>query len=339
MKRKFNHKNIIGVASCLFELNGHAPTEIKVLPSGRFKAKDGRPHGLAGWNLSEQSAKTVIASANAQQDKFLIDYDHQTLYTKENGQPAPAAAWFKALEWRKDGLYALGVEWTESAKTAISANEYRYISPVLSYNKQTGEVTGLLMAALVNYPAIDGLTDLAAAKFNLTPEESMNPELLKLLGLAVDADDAAVLSAITALKSGSEQVAALSAQISTLKAQAPDPAKFVPIDAMSALQTQVAALSAQLNADSVGKLIEPALADGRLLPAQKEWAESLGKSDIAALSAYLDSAQPIAALKGTQTGGKAPEGDAAVALNDDDLAICSAMGIDPEEYKKTKGAE
>lgn len=291
----------------LVELSGQAPAEFRLMPAGRFKAKDGRPSGLSqGWNLTDSLAQKLIDAANLQNDRFLIDYDHQTLHAKDHGGKAPAAGWFSRLEWRPgDGLYALGVEWTASAQTAISAKEYRYISPVLTYDAKTGDVTGLLMAAIVNYPALDGLTDLAAAAatlFHLTRTPPMT-ELLKRLGLPEDADESAAVSALDAIlaerdKAKADHQAALSAT--------PDPAKFAPVDALQAMQTELAALRAKVDADEIRALIEPALADGRLLEAQKDWANDLGKSNRAALQAFLDTAQPIAALGGMQTKGKEP---------------------------------
>jgi phage I-like protein len=297
----------IALSAQLIELGGAVPTEIKLLPAGKFKAKDGRPQGLSNWVMTDASATAILAAGTQQQDKYLIDYDHQTLHSKSNGQQAPAAGWFSALQWRaKDGLYATDVKWTAAATKAITEKEYRYISPVLTFNQKTGEVTGLLMAALVNYPALDGLNDLAAAHFNLyQSEKPMNKEQLEALCLQEGADDAAILSAITALRESALQVTALSAQVAAL--QTPDPSKFVPLSDMAALQSELAALSAIVQADTINKLIEPALADGRLLPTQKTWAESLGKSDMTALSTYLETAQPIAALKNTQTGGQAPD--------------------------------
>ena len=297
------HAQSIALSAQLVELKGKAPSEIKLLPAGKFKAKDGRPVGLDAWNMTDTSATAILGAQPI--DKYLIDYDHQTIHSKTNGQKAPAAGWFSALQWRpKDGLYATDVTWTEAASNSIKEKEYRFISPVLSFNNKTGEVTNLLMAALVNYPALDGLNDLAAAHFNLYQSETnpMNKEQLEALGLQEGADDAAILSAIMALK---DQTTALSAQVATLAT--PDPAKFVPVSDMAALQTELAALSAIVQADSINKLITPALADGRLLPAQKQWAEALGKSDLASLSAYLETAQPIAALSGMQTKGQAPE--------------------------------
>lgn len=291
----------------LVELSGQAPAEFRLMPAGRFKAKDGRPAGLKhGWNLTDALAQKLIDAANRQNDRYLIDYDHQTLHAKDHGGKAPAAGWFSRLEWRPgDGLYALGVEWTASAQAAIDAKEYRYISPVLTYDAKTGDVTGLLMAAIVNYPALDGLTDLAAAAatlFHLTRNPPMT-ELLKRLGLPEDADESTALSALDAIlaerdKAKADHQAALSAT--------PDPAKFAPVDALQAMQTELAELRAKVDADEIRALIEPALADGRLLEAQKKWATDLGKSNRAALQAFLDTAHPIAALGGMQTKGKEP---------------------------------
>ena len=103
------------------------------------------------------------------------------------------------------------------------------------------------------------------------------------------------------------ELAQLKAQNTELSAATADPAQFVPIELFTAAQSENAQLHAQLNANTIKHLIEPALADGRLLPGQKDWAEALGKSDFAALSTYLETAQPIAALSGTQTQDKAPD--------------------------------
>lgn len=128
--------------------------------------------------------------------------------------------------------------------------------------------------------------------------------LLNRLGLPDDADESAALSALDDIlaerdKATADCVAALSAT--------PDPAKFAPVDALKSMQTELAALRAKVDADEIRALIEPALADGRLLEAQKDWATNLGKSNRAALQAFLDTAQPIAALSGMQTRGHEPD--------------------------------
>ena len=180
----------------------------------------------------------------------------------------------------------------------------------------------------------------------------MNPTLkalLATLGLPETTTEQAALTAVQAHKDTAEAArtalalkvedgaTAVTAACSALTAKAPDPAKFVPVETVTAMQTQLAALTAQAQADQVDKLIQPALADGRLLPAMEPWARDLGKTNMAALTAFLQTAQPVAALTSTQTGGKAPsQTTGAHGLSQDELAACSAMGLDPEAFAKTK---
>jgi phage I-like protein len=97
------------------------------------------------------------------------------------------------------------------------------------------------------------------------------------------------------------------------------------------MQNQVAALSRQIETSERNELLEAALADGRILPAQKEyWA---GQS-LAALQAYMKVAQPLAALVGTQTGGVPPNGSGVAALTADQAKIAKNLGLDTEKYAK-----
>lgn len=323
----------------MVELDGAIPSEIKLTPSGSFRAKDGRPANVGGWVVNSFNAQSIIDSIAALQDQVLIDYDHQTLFIKENGKPSPAAGWFKNVEYREnDGLYATDVEWTEAAKLSIQNKEYRYISPVLSFNKKTGEVTSILMAALVNYPALDGLNDLAAAHFNFktTEENPMNKELLALLGLSSDADDNAILSAVKSLQqSKTDEVTALNAEITSLKNKSPDDSRFVPVAVVTELQTQLAALSAGIEDGKIEKLITSNLTK---LPTEglQKWAA--GQS-LESLSAYLENAPEVTALGALQSGGNEPINDESAALSADEEAILKATGVDAEEYKKTKRAK
>lgn len=351
-----------------------APVEFRLLPAGSFRAQDGsgRPAEVAaGWLLDDAQAARLVALAANRATDYAIDYEHQSLRAATNGQPAPAAGWFKQLEWRpstssgQGGLYAVEVRWTERAAALIAAGEYRYISPVFSYNPQTGVVTGLGPAALTNNPALDGLTDLAALSSLVTStENTMNLEelleriryLLNLPALATVEDVAAELQkAVDIIKSGAAaetvaasalgvagaivaltgQIAALTGQIAALKAAAPDPALYVPVAVMQSLQAEVAALRAEKLEGEVAGIVGAALTAGRLMPAQEAWARELGKSNMALLKQYAEGAPPVAALSGTQTGGKSPVGTAAGILSESAQAVCSVMGISPEEFRRT----
>jgi len=151
--------------------------EIRILPAGVFRANDGRPVGLAGWRIDAAIAAS-IASDLATRDELVIDYDHQSLLKKENGQPAPAAGWFSQVVWREgEGLFAVNIKWTDKARQMIAAREYRYVSPVFVFDDQTGDIQRLVGLALTNTPALTSLVDLGGLSVNSrkpasTPRES-----------------------------------------------------------------------------------------------------------------------------------------------------------------------
>lgn len=341
---------LIGYAALSFSL---APggAEIQLTPAGVFKARDGRPKGLAGYRIDDAAARGVIARAGERKTPFVIDYEHQTLLSEQNGQPAPAAGWFKNLEWREGvGLFAIDVQWTDKARGMIEAGEYKFISPVLGYHPKTGEVLRIEMAALTNYPGLDGMgavTALVTEFFTRSQEPTIKKDqdmkaIAILLGLAEDASEAEITTALAALKAktGTQeaQITALTTETAALKTQSPDPAKYVPIETVTQLQTDLAALSTRLNDGELDSVIEGALDAGKLLPAMESWARELGKSNLAALKTYIEKTPAIAALKGTQTGGREPDGKAS-ELSDDALKITAMMGNDPVAVLKTMKGE
>lgn len=149
-------------------------------------------------------------------------------------------------------------------------------------------------------------TALAALK---APKPAIPAALATALQLQEGADEAAALAAVAAL--GRTDTAAATA--------------------MAALQTQLAELQAQINGDKVTGVVDGAIAAGKLLPAQRDWALGLGRKDMAALSAYVASA-PVMHLQG-QSEGKdrtgSPVADAALATQ-----VAGAFGLTPEQFAK-----
>jgi phage I-like protein len=354
----------IAINACSFELRTGigASTEIQLLPAGKFAAVDGRPGPGKKWKTDKNVAARLIAQLGARKNPLNIDYEHQSLNTEANGQPAPAAGWFKNIEWREPtaidpvtkeplngGLFATDVQWTDRAREHINAGEYRYVSPVFASDKTTGEVTLLINAAITNTPGLDGMQSLAdryAMRIHLNDQEEPEMELKTLLaavGLAENATEAEALSAIAALRSQAETAAS---QIDRLKAQAPDPSKYVDIAVMNGLKDQVNTLSSQLSERNktdqqteVAALVAQAQRDGKLLPAQEAWAKHLGEKDIAALREYVATAPGIAALTNTQTGGrtaeKSAEENSVDALTDEDKQIAERLGLSVEQLAAT----
>lgn len=344
-----------GIAACSFAISAGA--EIQLLPAGSFRAWDGRPADVPAWKIDATIASAVIADFNTRQNERVIDYEHQTLLAEKNGQPAPAAGWLSALEWRESGLWAV-CSWTPRATEMIAAGEYKYISPVFTYNKQTGAVERVLLAAITNNPGLDGMSEVALSALLTQPQETLTMNidelleslrwLLNLPTLTTPEEVMAELNkAIAAIKADTGAAAAtgivalvssLKAENTALRAANPDPAKYAPVEAMRELQSQVAALTADKVEREVGEVVSGAIAAGKLLPAQEGWARELGKSNMAALTAFIQTAQPVAALGGTQTQGRAPEGNKPGALADHELAMCTAIGIKPEDFAVTKAA-
>lgn len=304
--------------------NGQA----QLLPHGTFA---GRGHGKT-WNISDSRGRQVAAqlSAIAAKTPVVIDYEHQTLHAPTNGKPAPAAGWIKSAAWRDgDGLFA-DVEWTAAAKAAIDAGEYRFISPVITYDEQ-GNVTAVSLAALTNHPAILGMDAVVAAlSTQLQQEQSMDllAALIASLGLAANTDQAAALSAVKALKTEVDALktkpllpAALVAELG-IAAGADETAALTAIKGLKTadtgtlalvtqLQGQVAALTTQLNDGALTALVDGAIAASKFAPAHRDWLLAQGRKDFAALKAVIDGAPVIPGLAG-QSGNLEREQTAAL---------------------------
>lgn len=362
----------VALAACSFELpavGADGTVEMQLTPAGAFRPTDGRPMDVPAWHIDQAIASRVISRFQARKNPPVVDYEHQTLHKETNGQPAPAAAWMRALQWREgSGLWA-SVELTARAAELIRGGEYRFVSPVFRFDPKTGEVLSIEMAALTNHPAIDGMEPLALraaatfGSFNDTPEESS----MKLLAALIAAlalpqttteDDAVAACSTLKIKldnfqatakavgiedggmgDGAAVVAACTSLHAKANANVPDPSKYVSVTVVEELRGEIAALSSKNIDREVNELVDSGLADGRLLPAQKDWAISLGKKDIAALSSYLKTAEPIAALRGTQTGGDVPAGvKDENGLTQAELAVCSATGVTPKDFAAAKAA-
>lgn len=334
------------IAALVFDLAGSPASEVQLLPAGQFSASDGRPGPGLSWNLDASVAARVIERFAARKNPAVIDYEHQTLYASYKDGAAPAAGWFDGLRFDTVGLWATGLKWTARASAMISAGEYRFISAVFSYLPDSGEILEIHHAGLTNDPALDGMAEVfstrAAARFLPTsspPENTVDRlKIIAALALAATATDADIDAALAALKAAAAQVEPLQAQLSAARAAAADPTKYVPVAVVTELRTELAALTAAQLDREVAELVTAALDDGRLSPAQEPWARDHGRADIASLRAYLATAQPIAALRGTQTKGRAPIRGADGVLDDVALAVCRQMGVPPEEYTKTAAA-
>ncbi|AGK02905.1 TPA: phage protease [Mannheimia haemolytica] len=345
----FKHKFKLNPIALSFKLNQEANGRIQLFPFGWFEAQDGRG---GRWYVGDENGYALADDINNTAIDLMIDYEHQTLYIAENGKGNPAAGWITKAEYISgEGLFA-DVKWTPQATQEIKDGVYRYLSP-LFLTDGSGMVIKVLNAALTNRPALHNLQEVVAmssqfAKF-LTPEEE-NPKmkelLIKLFALSANATDEQITEKLTALEKAKgdspvalsdvytelakekSQVVALSAKVNH-----PDPAKFVALSDLQAVQTELNGLKQQINDKERDALIQTALSDGRLLPAQKAWAEKLGKQDLVALSDFLKTVTPNPALASTQSGGEDPnKGTEKVALSAAEIAAAKSLGLSEAAY-------
>lgn len=348
-----------------------ASADVQLLPAGEFAARDGRPGPGKKWVLSDEDGRRLAAdlSRDHKQTAFVLDYEHQTFRAEKNGQPAPAAAWATKFEWRPgQGLFAVDVKWTDKARAAVEADEYRYISPVIVWD-ETGRVIGMLNAAITNTPALLGMESVSksvgaqqqlaamlAAQFE-DPPMNLLQLLIAALNLKADASETDAMAAVATLKAKAEGqpgipqplAAALSikadGEISTAvaavqglmgKASALEGANTT----IAALNTQIATLNARLGDDEVDKLVKQGLKDGKLIPATEGWARELGKSNLAQLKTYLDSAPALNLDQRQSKDGKADGGDGGgdVQLTDSDKQVIDQLGLDPKAFLENKKA-
>ncbi|WP_324042735.1 phage protease [Aeromonas caviae] len=345
----------------------------QLLPVGPFKARDGRPFDVpAGhWLLDGQIAAALIARAKALGQDILIDYDHQTLKTDQNGQPAPAAGWYNGdeIEWREGQGLFIKPRWTERAAALVAAKEYRFLSAVFPYDAQ-GRPLELRMTAITNDPGVVGMQALAALSAQLiqpgqpatlTKENSMNELLKKLLAklgieLTGDPTDEQLQKALTELdslqasaKKAPELEAALSAEktaLAALKAQTTsvqqgaqvDLAQYVPVATYNALVTQVAALTAQVDTTDAATLIKEARTAGKVVAAEEEYLTAYAaQKGVAALKALLEPRPAIAALTASQTAAVTlPEKKGEAVLSAEDKYAADQLGISHEDFAKAK---
>lgn len=320
-----------------------APEWVHLMPFGTWSGGDGR----GPYSLAAGQAPAVIAASKRAGGQLLlpIDYDHQL----EQPIPvagAPAAGWIVDLAARADGVWGR-VEWTARAAQMIGAREYRFLSPVFRHTK-AGEVVRLERAGLTNKPNFD-LTALASRQAQPEVRDTMTfDELLKklraALGLGDDADaDKAVAHAADLAKkqkASGDTMTAIAAAVgakpdadlaAAVKAavEKPDPAKFVSIEDYNKLSQSVAAIQTDRAKEKAAAAVEQAIKDGKLIPAQKDWALAFAARDPADFDKFI-AAQPKLVdfdERAAGGGGSAGAGDA-VSI------AAKAQDLQAEELKK-----
>lgn len=330
----------------------------QLLPAGHFSAVDGRPFDVPSrqWFLDSALAEQLIDGVRRLKNDRVIDYEHQTLLSEENGQPAIAAGWFNAdeIQWREgDGLY-IKPRWTDKARAHIQADEYLYLSAVAPYDVASGEIRGLQMAALTNFPGLDGLKRVTALKQHFTPpthttaqEIAMDEWLIQLLaqlGIEVSQQATSVSAeqgqqALEALSSLQQRLGeAEKSDKDEVVLKAVDLTQYVPKAVYDATLVEIAELKGKTDQHSVQQVIDSALDDGRAFAREEGYLQQFGaQQGVAALTLMLQNRPAIAALKSQQSSEIAPPPQTkADTLNAEERAVLKACGLNEAAFLKQR---
>jgi hypothetical protein len=142
-------------------------------------------------------------------------------------------------------------------------------------------------------------------------EEIMEEELRKVLGLDEKAD---VIGAVTALKAKAD-----SAEVKLTEGEQ--------------LQAQVAKLTEAIALKERDERVSKAISEGKILPAQKAWADGYAYKDPQGFDAFVESAP-----KAIELGEKGIQGDEPeeVTLTESEKKIAEQMGVSTEVLIKAK---
>ncbi len=314
------------------DMQGQVPAEIQVIPGGFHQTPKG------DFLCDALSVQMVIEAYNARINDMVIDYEHQTL----SGMEAPAAGWIKELiDKGQDGIWAR-VEWTERAAQYIANREYRYISPVFFVRDADKRVTELYNVALTNQPNIDGMVPLinklSADSYQQTKEEKTMKGLLLALGLPETATEQEAIAAVNKLQQNS-QIVANKAVLDALGMKEGVTESEVTGTIMAMKQShgqagdlaeKVKALSSKIAERDANDAVTLAINDGKITPAQKDWAMEYAKRDIEGFKVFVSKAPKVIITDKVAGEGQKTEG----ALDETVMMVSKMFGNTPEDIKK-----
>ncbi len=177
-----------------------APLSGSTIPDRVLVAPWGQVESSNGsFVVDEEAASLAVAAFDEQGTDLPLDYEHQTLggrFSSPTGQ-APAAGWIKRLSPEGGVGLIAEIEWTEQAKRMLAAKEYRYVSPVAIIRKSDRKLVAIHSVALTNKPAIVGMQPIVNCAAMASEElcaDSLD-QLRSELKLEPESDAAVVLLA------------------------------------------------------------------------------------------------------------------------------------------------
>jgi len=353
MKRKPKAPTIeSGIVFCSIDASAWAGDEhgqrvhlIPVDADGNIVGVDGRH-----WKLN---AENIMASARSTKTDIPVDYHHASLSAQKTGAMAPAAGWIKpaSIEANSDGIFGI-VEWTDIALNQLKHREFRYVSPVFTHTSGN-ETVALKGLALTHYPNLGDLEPVANSKQEENKMDEIIEEIREALNLPSASNAAEIkveldklFSRVGVLAANSDaslvdQIGLIDTRIHAAETLATaensqfDPAAFVPRAEFDRVDGELkTVMNTQENA-RVETAVNAALTAGKITPASLAWAKDLCRTNPESFASFVANTQqviPMGEDSHNAAGGKS-------ALTDEEVAVCSQLGLSPEDFLKAKNEE
>ena len=309
----------IELAALLAE--GKAPEWVKLLPAGlKINGRDGR-----WWTMGD--AEAVAEASLSDRADLPVDWNHAIEYKAPYGGDAPAAGWIKELAVRDGSIWGR-VEWTARGRQSVESKEYRYLSPVFFYDRESLDIKRLTSVSLTNRPNLD----LEA----LNQEEKENnmdflKSLCRALGLSETSTEEQVLEKVKGVK--------VDLATAANRAESPSLDNFVPrADYDTALQRatnaeqKLSEHETQARNGAIDAEITKALEAGKITPATKDYhkAQCQAEGGLERFKAFV-SAAPVVADRSRIQGDPPTSGH---ARNAEEKEIGNMFGNSAEELNK-----
>ncbi len=289
------------------------PSDILLLRFGLNEFTKGNSRG--NFDFTRSDAENVVRDFAVRGRDLVIDYEHQSL----SGEKAPAAGWIDRISITADGLMAHVKYWTAEAAQYLNNGEYRYFSPTLYFSRSGKSVSSIHSVALTNHPALHSIPALAADD-SAAVEDSVGTAAI------TDTHDS---------EGEPESVTEKREMLSDLLQCRDELESFLTGHGFKSLADAAKCLDdlhAQLNGMHAEKLVAQAFRDGKLMEAERSWADDFARRDPGAFCSWCQGApRRIPDNCGTADrpdcyADKMPDGQ--------EENIFKMLGLDPRKIKQ-----
>lgn len=298
------------------------PTELRLFGMGATATTKGPVV------LTEEAGQSVLREfADQGLDLLPFDVGHGMLSPFAPPEGHRAFGWFRP-EMRSDGLYAAGIEWTDAGAQMLRAREFRFFSPAIMRDEDSGEIRELINVALTNIPATKGQRPLVAHKTGDSPaEEGTAPmeELLKMLGARTAAE---AIQAHGELAKASDGLLSLTGKSSAAEALAEVEVWRKQSTESVKLAERVAELETERENDKREAAIAKLSEEGKLPPSLHDWAKTLTREQ---LETFASSAPVLGDSKPAEPAAKA-----LADIDETECAVIAQLGLSRDDYMAAK---